>query len=114
MAIRSEEQRRFPRINLRTSIRYQVRGEPEFSNTLTENISAGGVVLTNDEFIAPSTLLMLEIDILSRILRPMGKVAWTAEVPHSNRKRLGVEFLELNPPEKNYLADFINMQLGRL
>lgn len=114
MVIRSEEQRHFPRINLRTSIRYQVRGEPEFSNTLTENISTGGVSLANNKFVAPSTLLMLEINILSRILRPVGKVAWTADLPHSNRKRLGVEFLELNPPEKNYLADFINMQLGRL
>lgn len=114
MVIRSEEQRRFPRINLRTPIRYQIRGGPEFSNTLTENISAGGVFLTNNEFIAPSKILMLEINILSRILRPVGKVAWTTDVPHSNRKRLGVEFLELNPPEKNYLADFINMHLGRL
>lgn len=109
-----EEKRRFPRINLRTSVRYQVRGEPEFSNNLTDNISTGGVSLTNNMFIAPSTLLMLEINILSRILRPMGKVSWSQTVPHSDRNRLGIEFLELNYNEKDYLADYIDMQLGRL
>lgn len=114
MVIKVEEKRNFPRVNLRTNIRYQARGEPEFSNTLTENISVGGVGLIGEEFIAPSTPLMLEINVLSRILRPMGRIAWALPLPHSDRNRLGIEFLELNPIEKNYLTDFIDMKLGRL
>jgi Tfp pilus assembly protein PilZ len=114
MVIKVEEKRNFPRVNLRTNIRYQVRGESEFSNTLTENIGIGGAALTDEKFIAPSTPLMLEINILSRILRLIGKVAWVSPLPHSDRNRLGIEFLELSFIEKNYLTDFINMKLGRL
>ncbi len=114
MAIKPEEKRRFPRINLHTPIRYQIRGLPEFDNMVSDNISIGGIGFIGNKFIAPSTPVMLEVNILSRILKPIGKIAWSQPLPHSDRNRLGIEFLELDPIEKNYLQDFINMQLGQL
>jgi len=95
-------------------MRYQVRGRPQESDSvISSNISSCGVAFNSNKFLAPQTALMLEIDILSRVLHPIGRVAWCAPLPHSDRNRLGVEFLEIDPLEKNYLEDYIQMQTGR-
>jgi Tfp pilus assembly protein PilZ len=107
-----EEKRRFPRINLNAPTRCQVRGESVSNNTVCNNISMGGISFIADKFIAPSSLVMLEVNILSRVLRPVGKIVWSQPLVHSDRNKLGVGFLEFNPVEKNYLNDYINMQMG--
>ena len=110
----TEEKRRLPRIKLKTPLRYQIRGLPELNETVSDNVSLGGIGFINDRFIAPKTLVMLEINVLSRVLRPLGKIAWAASLPRSDNYRIGVEFLELDRGEKNYLTDYVDMQMGRL
>lgn len=113
MAIKPEEKRRFPRIALRTPIRFQVRGLPQSDNAISENISIGGLSFVGSAFIAPSTPVMLAIDVLSRRLYPIGKVAWSCPLAHSDRNQLGIEFVELSSGEKNYLSNYIDMQMGK-
>jgi len=109
-----EVKRRVPRIDLRAQMRYQVRGfSSGFDNAVSSNISSCGVAFNANKFIAPQTPLMLEIDVLSRVLHPIGRVAWCQPLPHSERNRLGVEFLEIDQLEKNYLEDYIKMQTTR-
>jgi len=109
-----EVRRRFQRIGLRAQMRYSVRGAAsEFANVVSNNISSGGVGFNSDRYIAPQTPLMLEIDVLSKVLHPVGKVAWCQSLPRSYRNSLGVEFVEMDPLEKNYLQDYINMQANR-
>ena len=112
--IKKEDARLFPRVNLRTPVRFQVRGEPKFNHSVCDNISAGGVGFLCDTFLAPATPMMLEINVLSRILRPIGRVVWSQPLAHSDRNRSGVEFLQLDTQEENYLKDFISMQRGEL
>lgn len=114
MAPEIKENRNFPRLDLRAPLRYQVRGNLEFNNTITNDISLGGIGFSNNEFIAPQTPVVLELNILSRNLRAIARVVWSQPLPHSDRYRLGVEFLEFDPQEKNYLQDYIDMQMGKL
>lgn len=114
MAIPDEEKRRSPRIRLRIPLHYQIRGSSEFGDTISDDISAGGIGFTGNKFIVPQTLVALEINLLSRILKSIGKVAWSSPLPHSDRYRLGIEFLELDLHQRNYLKDFIDMQTGKL
>lgn len=109
-----KEKRNFPRIKLRIPLRYQIRGKPEFYNTVSSDISLSGIGFTDDKFITPNTCAGLEINLLSRVLRMQGKIVRSSPVAHSDKYRLGVEFLEWDPPEKNYLKDFIDMQMGKL
>jgi hypothetical protein len=104
------ENRRYHRILLRTPIRWQVRGSPESNNTVCDNISAGGLSFICDKFFATQTPVMLEVKVLSRIIRPIGKIAWTCRLGHCDKNRLGIEFLEVDPKEKDFLQDFISMQ----
>lgn len=109
---KQKENRSFPRIGFHSKIHYQTRGKGDFDSAITRDISCGGLRFTNDRFVPASTALMLEINVLNRVLRPIGRVVWSTPMPHSNRIQTGVEFVEFNMPEKNYLKDFVNMQLG--
>ncbi len=108
MITRAEDKRRFPRLRIQAPARYQIRGTPGFYNTLVDDISVGGLSFINNEFIRPATDLNLEIKMLSRILNPAGRVSWASPLPHSDRYKLGIEFVELEPVEKNYISDYIN------
>ncbi len=67
---------------------------------------------TVSKFISPSTPLMLELDLLCRTLYPIGKVSWCQPLPHSEKNRLGVEFIEFDQAEKSFLADYVNIKTG--
>lgn len=108
---KQKENRCFPRLEFHSKIRYQYRGKPDFDSGISRDISCGGLRLTSEQFIPTSTLIMLEINVLNRILRPVGKVAWSMPLAHSNRNQTGIEFVEFNPVEQNYLKDFIAMQV---
>lgn len=114
MALEIEEKRRTSRLCLRTPVRYQVRGSPELTDTITDNLSASGLGLFSANFVAPQSLVMLEINVLARQLRPIGRIAWTASMGHSDNYRSGIEFIEMSPQDKEYLQDFIHMQEGKL
>lgn len=113
MAIKPEEKRRFPRIGLCTPMRLQIRGLPQCDNLICENISIGGLSFIGNKFIAPATPVMLEINVLSRILHPVGRIVWSSALPHSDRNRVGIEFVDFVHTEKSYLSDYINMQMEK-
>ena len=113
MAISPEEKRRFPRIEGHFPIRFQIRGSPEFDHTVSDNVSLGGLGLVNQRFIPPETLLMLEIKVLTSVLRPSVRVVWSAPFPHSDRYGMGVEFIGMKAEEEGYLADYIDMQCNK-
>ena len=108
-----EEKRRFPRIKFKSPVNLQIRGVGSSESTACDNLSEGGIGFINNKFIPPDTLVMLEINVLSRILKPIGKVVSSLTLPHSSRNRLGIEFLEFDHNEKEYLRKFINMQVSR-
>jgi hypothetical protein len=109
MEIPTKETRRFPRVKLTAPIRVQVRGDEKFSRTVSENVSESGIRFVNSSFIAPLTPVMLEIEVLSRILRPIGRIVWSAPYSRSNRFRLGTEFIEFDETEKKFLSEFVSM-----
>jgi hypothetical protein len=108
---RQKDNRCFPRQEFHSKVRYQFRGRPDFDSGVSKDISCGGLRLVHEQFIPTSTVLMLEINVLNKILRPVGRVAWSTRVAHSHRNQTGIEFVEFNRLEQNYLKDFINMQM---
>jgi hypothetical protein len=105
----ARKERHFPRIRFTTPIRVQVRGGTQFNRTVGENVSESGLCFVNDRFIAPLTPVMLEIEVLSRVLRPIGRIIWSTPNPRSNRYRLGTEFIEFDAGERKFLSEYVNM-----
>ena len=113
METEAKEKRHFPRLNLKIPLRYQPRGTPKFNNSISNDISIGGLSFVDDGFIAPNTLLGLEINLLSKILNPVGRIIWSSPLPHSNKYHSGIEFVELDPAQQGYLKDYINTHLTK-
>ncbi|MDD5561276.1 MAG: PilZ domain-containing protein [Candidatus Omnitrophica bacterium] len=109
-----KENRRFPRVDFHSQVHCQLSGKPDFENVLSSDISYGGLKFTSEKFIPVSTPVMLEINVLNRVLKPIGRIAWSTTLAHSDRNQTGVEFTEFDLPERNYLMDFVNMQLGKI
>ena len=109
---KQKENRCFPRQEFHSKVRYQFRGRADFDSGISKDISCGGLKFAHEQFIPTSTVLMLEINVLNRILRPVGKVAWSMSLARSDRNQTGIEFVEFNGLEQNYLKEFINMQIG--
>lgn len=114
MSLTKREQRVLPRVNSRLNVRCQVRGKPACSWGVTYDISASGIAFISDRFIAPRTELNLELNVMHKVLKPAGRIAWASAVPYSGRYRLGVEFIEFDIIEKNYLADYLHIQKNRV
>ena len=102
--------RLFPRLPLAAPLRYQIRGTPHYNSTLSNNVSLGGVCFVNNDYLALNTNLALEISVLSQIVRPIGRIRWSAPIPHSDSYMTGVEFVEFNYKEKKYLSDYLQMR----
>jgi len=114
MDIRPKDLRRFPRVKFQNPLHYQVRGSPESSSTISENISLNGISFINDKYLPSLSSIMLEISLLSRVLHPIGRVVWSAPFSHSERFKAGVEFFEFDQQEKEFLSEFITMKLRQI
>jgi c-di-GMP-binding flagellar brake protein YcgR len=110
MAYGTEEKRRFPRVPIKATLNCRFRGTPEFDNAVSEDISLGGISFVHKGFIAPQTPVSLKINLFSRVLNPIGRIAWSWPLPHSDKYKVGVEFLELDYSEKKLLSNFMNLQ----
>jgi hypothetical protein len=109
-----KEKRQFRRINAKFPIRYRIRRGGFFASALTENISISGVRLNADRFFPQGLNLNLELNILAKVVNPVGKVVWSQPLPHSNRYQMGIAFIEINPQDQNYLSDYVNMRIPEL
>ena len=103
-----KEKRKFPRINAKFPIRYQIKRGGFFASALTDDLSLSGARLNADRFFPQGLKLNLELNILSKIINPVGRVIWSDPSPRTNRYRLGIEFIKINSLDKDYLSDYIN------
>jgi hypothetical protein len=110
MSIR-ENARQHPRITFKAPLRWQVRGRPQSSNTLCENVSANGIRFSSEQFIAPKTEIMLELNLLSRVIHPIASIVRANPFARSNKFDVGARFLELDAEEQKVLSDFISMKV---
>lgn len=95
-------------MRFQTPLSYQVRGQGDLNHTLSDNISIGGLSFTNNRFIAPNTCLMLQVNVLSKIVRPVAKISWVSSLARSDKFRVGVEFVEFDFQEKKHLVNYID------
>lgn len=112
-AIKEEEKRRFPRIRMHNPLSFQIIGSQEICHTISEDVSTGGVGFINNRFIAPETQVTLKINVLSRVLNAIGKIAWAACKPHCDSCRIGIKFTEINTLEQKFLSDYIDLHINK-
>ena len=104
--------RRNSRIKAKFPIQYQRRRGGFAVEALTEDLSLSGVRLKGDRVLTSGLNLSLELNILSKIIKPLGKVIWSKTQSAPGEYSMGVEFIEINPQDKDCLSDYINMRIN--
>ncbi len=108
MPFKKEDKRRYPRIVLKTPLSWKIRGMPQSNNAINSDIGLGGMGFVDDNFVAANTCLNIQFNVATRVINVTGKIANINFLAHSDKYRLGVEFMEFDPKEKKFLSDYIN------
>ena len=110
-----EQRRNSARIRAYRPVRLQPPQTPRVTETLTKDLSVGGLRCITSTPYPVATEMNLEL-ILSTGDGPLalrGKLAWFCMIPHSDQFELGFSFLELSPHTKRRLStylDFLSQQ----
>ncbi len=109
---RTEEQRRFKRVDSNLPVQYKnlrKAGETP-TGSLTRNLSQGGVCFKSNEFISLACRLVVEISLptVSKPIKAISKVAWIRKLPSSDQYELGNQFLEMTKEDKSLIEKFIS------
>ena len=108
-----QEKRQNTRLSVAVPLRYQIRGTQKFGNTLTKNISSGGLGFLADRFIKPQTHLMLDVNLLTKNINSIANVKWAGYLSHSDKYQIGLEFIGIEPGDRNYISDYIDLSLHK-
>jgi len=111
----NENKRRFRRICSGVPVQFKnLRMPTEIpSDTVTRNLSEGGVCFEASKFISLACRLVVEISIPTspKPIKAISKVAWIRKIPSSEKYELGNQFLEITKEDKQHVLNFVNESL---
>ena len=106
------EKRKYPRLDVYNLVKYRPLSKAEAQLVLnsTKNISAGGVCVETNEYLAVSTVLQLYINIpqSSQPIPALAKVAWIKKTGKPNKFEVGLQFIEIEETLRQSLAKRID------
>ncbi len=103
------DRRKHTRLNRRFPVHFRIKTTNKFGNTLSCDVSGGGIRVMIGNFVAPKTDFMLEFGARDffKIISAVGTVIWTKKVPHSDRYQLGMKFKEIPSKDQENITLFI-------
>lgn len=110
-----EERRLFPRLSASVDIQYNVvaRVTPSGENSVSKNISAGGICLIVYEKIEPGSILDLKFSIPedNRCIEAKGRVIWsehfTVGTDAADKYDVGIEFTEVSQDDRQKISQYV-------
>ena len=103
------ERRAGARIRAYRPVRLRLLRSPRLLETLTKDLSVGGVCCITSTPFPVSTLLNLEL-ILSSGEAPVsarGRAVWFRNIPHSDQFDVGVSFSEIQEDDRQRLSAYL-------
>ncbi|MBI4597973.1 MAG: PilZ domain-containing protein [Candidatus Omnitrophica bacterium] len=103
------ERRKTERVRTYHPVRIYKQREPKVVETLTKDVSAGGVRCVSPQLFPISSDLGVEMTLFKgeESLSVKGKAVWFRMLPHSDQFDLGISFLELSPQDKRRLSAYL-------
>ena len=104
------ERRHNARIRAYRPVRLQPPWAPRLTETLTKDLSVGGLRCISSEPYPVTTEMNLELVLSTgnEALPMRGKLAWFCMIPHSDQFELGFTFLDLPPQTKRRLSAYLD------
>ena len=100
------ERRTAPRYRTYRPIRLQKPGIPQVVETITKDLSEGGLRCISQTVVPVSTELQIELLVTTgdEPFTAKGRTAWFRIVPSSDQFDVGIIFLEISPQNKRLLS----------
>lgn len=108
----SEERRRSARIRCVLPVRLYPQGETKVIQTLTKDVSIGGLKCLSPVSKPVSTALSVELD-LGRdktVIQVRARTVWFQQVPNGDQFYLGIIFDDLSNQNRQLLSRYIGSQ----
>jgi len=103
------DKRQAPRFKMHLPVTYKFISNPDYSKTVTRDISKTGLKFISEGFLTPLSEVALQINLFSKVLSPTAKVVWSERIPYTDRYYSGLEFNEFNKSESRYLEDYLSL-----
>ncbi|MFH1837116.1 MAG: PilZ domain-containing protein [Candidatus Omnitrophota bacterium] len=83
-------------------------------NSITKDLSLGGMSFRTDNFIPMANRLIVEISLpeKTKSIKAISKIAWIKKSRSGNGYETGNQFLEMSKEDKDSVADYINNIVG--
>lgn len=103
------ERREFRRIKVNSPVEYKFLNSGRFTNSVTCDVSEGGISFVVDGKIPTGTHLYFQAKLKNRpqAIYGIAKIAWSAKIPYSEKYKVGLEFTETGSISKADIAAFI-------
>jgi c-di-GMP-binding flagellar brake protein YcgR len=102
------EKRRYPRVNVSFPVECNFLAKKNYFYTVSKDLSVGGVRILTNDFLPRGDFLKLHINLINKIIGLKAKVVWCNKERISERYSAGLQFVEINPANKNALGTFLN------
>lgn len=110
------ERRSSPRVPTYQPIRLQKSGAPSVVETLTKDLSAGGVRCLSMTLFPVSSDLSVELVLTAgeELLSVSGRAVWFRMIPHSDQFDVGISFESLTERNKRRLSAYLERIAERI
>lgn len=110
---RIKERRKFSRITEDDSIGYVLVPNFKSARSLTQDLSIGGIRFFSKSFIPARSVLKVEIKLkyIPRVINALARIMWIREVFENERYEVGVEFIDINKEDSNFLNYYLSRRL---
>jgi len=108
------ERRRYVRIPEHAQICYEVIPGEKMRESLTKNISRGGIRFLVRDFIPKDSRLKIRLDLheIPFNFEAIVKVVWIKQIPHGGEYEVGVEFTDMPDKAAQHLLGYIRAFLN--
>jgi len=103
------DRRRFPRVDFREPIQFDLPTSSASGGCLGRDISEGGLRINFEYFVKPNTVMNVQFRLApgQGKMTVEGRIAWARQVPSSDRYQLGVEFLGENEDNQKHIRRYV-------
>jgi len=105
--IKMDERRKAPRVGVSFPVECNILPAKDYFYTVSKDLSVSGVKIITNDFLARNHFLKLNINLIDNVLGLKARVAWCNKERAVDRYSAGLEFVEIDEQNRQYLSSII-------
>lgn len=103
-----DERRKAFRVRSDLPLRYDSVAESKHGNTITQDISEGGLRMLLDEFIPKFSKVNLRVNLHpDNLIELNGEVKWVQQIAYSSGYQAGIEFKDIPTDARRSISEYV-------